>query len=936
MTICPKHRREFTLDWLGRKSTSCSYPSHSGKIQQMKTPRRVNLEMSKEIFAKYQVSVPVGSAICSKCRTVHYKARHFPHDASSDINQQSTSGLPSTSGVQLTPDPPSSNVAMTAETLSTSKFELETVATQSPLTMTITEEVLPVSHGTEVETISSQLAMLKLKLKPCPPSPLRVQLVRFQKKKLASGLMKKEDQQEKRQTLNNSMQNISDGRVSPLLSTLNTEWDDISSTQQRYYTRKAREMFAATLSVISPGQEDHLWDSIRREPLISWTENEKSGRKYFDTNSALIDSLIKAHNQAESWQTKRQMLSLFSNDFSRSELQSMIPGLSKWRIDQARNHATQLGKGQPLLEKPIYRARIDNAKVDHFLDFISRPEFLQDVAFGTKTLKLDSGENIVIPAVVRTLIPSRIIQQYKQYCYQEQFEPTSDRSLYRILDVCGASMQRSLAGLDNVTADGTEAIDNLINIVQTLVENGGDKEWGVATEKQVKEVKRYFKTDFKPHMSREEHCADHCMTHALSDDKKPEFQTKCKHKHDVECERCESLEVVLDEIRAKINSADIRDDQRNRMKFDFDQCQAAIYAWKAHLVRTVLQEEAKQAALNNLDSETCLIIVDWAMKFLPLKFRENMCEFFGKRGRSWHVSAVVTKKDGKFEVECFVHILNSCTQDSYAIASIFDHLFRTIKAEYPSINKAYLRSDNAGCYHNGPLLLCLDKIGESTGITPIRYDFSDPQAGKDICDRKIAPMKAHIRRFVNEGNDVVTAEDMKRALESYVKAYLIEKFQAGEISGTKADPLSVSREMKSKKDEKGELVFQPDEWKTAQTIKSFFSRYRAKLRQQQIGSQSEEEDEIAEEDMEALEAETDLQDLRSEVYSDLRKPEHPIEVDGINVCHLVQKKKLMSLKVRELTAICETIGIPIEGPKGKKKTFIKPLEDLVQRCSCVE
>ncbi|KXJ26895.1 hypothetical protein AC249_AIPGENE16437 [Exaiptasia diaphana] len=168
--------------------------------------------------------------------------------------------------------------------------------------------------------------------------------------------------------------------------------------------------------------------------------------------------------------------------------------------------------------------------------------------------------------------------------------------------------------------------------------------------------------------------------------------------------------VVLDEIRAKINSADIRDDQRNRMKFDFDQCQAAIYAWKAHLVRTVLQEEAKQAALNNLDSETCLIIVDWAMKFLPLKFRENMCEFFGKRGRSWHVSAVVTKKDGKFEVKCFVHILNSCTQDSYAIASIFDHLFRTIKAEYPSINKAYLRSDNAGCYHNGPLLLCLDKI----------------------------------------------------------------------------------------------------------------------------------------------------------------------------------------------------------------------------------
>ena len=128
----------------------------------------------------------------------------------------------------------------------------------------------------------------------------------------------------------------------------------------------------------------------------------------------------------------------------------MIPGLSKGRIDQARNQATETGKGQPILEKPIYRARIENAKVVHFLDYISRPELLQDVAFGTKTLKLDSGGGggglYIIPAVVRTLIPSRIIQQYICYCKQEQFQPASERSLYRILDVCSASMQKSLQG----------------------------------------------------------------------------------------------------------------------------------------------------------------------------------------------------------------------------------------------------------------------------------------------------------------------------------------------------------------------------------------------------------------------------------------------------------------------------------------------------------
>ena len=31
-----------------------------------------------------------------------------------------------------------------------------------------------------------------------------------------------------------------------------------------------------------------------------------------------------------------------------------------------------------------------------------------------------------------------------------------------------------------------------------------------------------------------------------------------------------------------------------------------------------------------------------------------------------------------------------------------------------------------------------------------RYDFSDPQAGKDICYRRTAALKAHMRRYTNE------------------------------------------------------------------------------------------------------------------------------------------------------------------------------------------
>ena len=75
------------------------------------------------------------------------------------------------------------------------------------------------------------------------------------------------------------------------------------------------------------------------------------------------------------------------------------------------------------------------------------------------------------------------------------------------------------------------------------------------------------------------------------------------------------------------------------------------------------------------------------------------------------------------------------------------------------------------------------------------------------------------------------ATQKRPRLEEKVKAYLIDKFEAGERNCTKADPLSVSREMKFKRDDKRELVSQPEEWKTAKMIKNFFSRYRAKLKQ---------------------------------------------------------------------------------------------------------
>ncbi|XP_068707825.1 uncharacterized protein [Montipora foliosa] len=160
--------------------------------------------------------------------------------------------------------------------------------------------------------------------------------------------------------------------------------------------------------------------------------------------------------------------------------------------------------------------------------------------------------------------------------------------------------------------------------------------------------------------------------------------------------------------------------------------------------------------------------MDWAMKFLPTSFRETQRDWFGKKGKSWHVTVAVTKSNSdNIEARTYVHLFDECTQNWFAVASILEHTLTTVKEANPSIQEAFLRSDNAGCYHCAYLILSLPSLGDRAGIKIARYDFSDPQAGKDVCDRRIATVKSHMRRYINEGHDIRSASDMKAAIDSY-------------------------------------------------------------------------------------------------------------------------------------------------------------------------
>ena len=199
------------------------------------------------------------------------------------------------------------------------------------------------------------------------------------------------------------------------------------------------------------------------------------------------------------------------------------------------------------------------------------------------------------------------------------------------------------------------------------------------------------------------------------------------------------------------------------MEYETSQSMQSIQAWKAHLLRAVNQDAARHEILENLDAQSVFIVMDWAMKFLPRKFRESQSDWFGKRGIPWHVSVAMRKNET--EMLTFVHAFESCNQDSSTVLAIVDDVFQ-LKEIMPEVNSVYLRSDNAGCYHCAFTLLLVYQVATKHAIKLKRFDFSDPQGGKGSCDRKAATIKSHMRIHLNSGHDIETASQMMTAIES--------------------------------------------------------------------------------------------------------------------------------------------------------------------------
>ena len=262
--------------------------------------------------------------------------------------------------------------------------------------------------------------------------------------------------------------------------------------------------------------------------------------------------------------------------------------------------------------------------------------------------------------------------------------------------------------------------------------------------------------------------ADHCRLFALSDPKEPVFQAQCDHDHEDSCDRCDQLATTFCEIEsARIAQADnLLPGVNEELAFTVKQAKANIFAWKAHILRSINQATARVDVLESLDESSVFVVQDWAMKYLPRKYRESQTDWFGKRGIRWHISVAFRKVSDHLQMLTFAHIVQACSQDSCAVLAVMADVIKQLKTTMPGLKTVNYRQDNAGCYHCGTTIICASVLGADLGVMIKRLDFSDPQGGKGACDRKAATIKSYMNIHLNAGHDIETPSQMFEAILS--------------------------------------------------------------------------------------------------------------------------------------------------------------------------
>ena len=238
---------------------------------------------------------------------------------------------------------------------------------------------------------------------------------------------------------------------------------------------------------------------------------------------SVMQGISEAYSNAESWTTRREILSVVAPQISFKLIQSFLPGLTIGRFTAARKHAAEFGHAAQIDQSSAGLQRFGYDQVEHFIEFITSEHVCTELPLGERCLKQSNGDELFVPNIIRNMIPTRIIQQYYIFCEENSpcFCLLGRSSLYSLLDVCKASTRKSLQGINYFAVDAGDAFDSIEKLIDKL-------HFDITKHRRLlenlKRGRQYLKSDYKVHVPKLSTVGDHYATFALSDKSDKDFR----------------------------------------------------------------------------------------------------------------------------------------------------------------------------------------------------------------------------------------------------------------------------------------------------------------------------------------------------------------------------------------------------------------------------
>lgn len=670
-TLCSRHRTALSTEWR-RCNRKCALLHDVGKT----IARGLSIDHSYIVPKKYKDKndkFPPGYGICTSCYKQLCKN-------ASEVAQVSNISEPDVQLVQESEDDPAvgePNIQIEQESednIIISEHEMEDVFTYDTRSVDLmSENSQNCDTETDVQPSSSQDSYMEGASSTMHSSQI-------------SGESETDQINQRKLLLDQFL--LRSGFKDGSGSTLQSNWFEIGQKMQRNYTNKAFDILQAGLSVIVPGQEEQVTEAFFLKHQAKYT----LGMDEY-ANSNVLEILMTVYEEADTWKMRRLILSIIAPHYSLEDMKKYSPNITKYMHTEARRHALNYGSGKLAPDRNDARINcIDDESLEHFIQYLFSPSVSIDCPFGEKKLTLKSGDSFKVPAIILRTVRTQVVRMYILYCKDNGYAHHSARTYMRVLEAIGPSVRKQMRGLDNYAAEGAEGYEDLLNISHQVF-----KEEEVHDIKiRLKQSKNYLKTEYKTHLSSQSTIISHCITHALNDFKnKNHFYDECGHVHSDRCQCCDDAFTVLEEFESKVGNVS------DELAVTIQQSVLAIREWWSHSLRTVNQDRARTDILEKMSTNEILLEADWAMKLLPMWYREPMSKFFAAKGICWHVSVLTSRDDdGELKTLTLVHAFNSVIQDSEAAVAILDHAVSSIKTMYPHITKVHVKADNAGCYHS--------------------------------------------------------------------------------------------------------------------------------------------------------------------------------------------------------------------------------------------